>query len=186
MTIKQQGGIFGRNPTFNEVTINEVTVDGAITANGNIVMANSKGIDFSATSGTGTSELFNDYEEGTWTATLTGATSAPSTPVTTTALYTKIGDVVHLEMGFSAVNTTGASGIMKITGLPFQAAPTALSTGSPITYNLTVTNKYNVALIGGTGQEILFYSVASGGAWTTENLPSTGFAYLFLSMTYKV
>jgi filamentous hemagglutinin family protein len=71
MTIKKMGGIFGRNPTFNEVTI-----DGAITANGNIVMANGKGIDFSATAGTGTSELFNDYEEGTWTPTLVGNTSA--------------------------------------------------------------------------------------------------------------
>ena len=181
MTIKKMGGIFGRNPTFNEVTI-----DGAITANGNIVMANGKGIDFSATAGSGTSELFSDYEEGTWTATLTGATSAPSTAVTTTALYTKVGDVVHLEMAFSNANTTGASGTLKVTGLPFQAASAALSTGSPITYNLTVTNKYNVALIGGTGQEIFVYSVASGGAWTTESLPATTGAYFFLSMTYKV
>lgn len=155
--------------------------------NGNLVIGTSgKGIDFSATAGSGTSELFSDYEEGTWTATLTGATSAPSTAVTTTALYTKIGDVVHLEMAFSNVNTTGASGTLKVTGLPFQAAPTALSTGSPITYNLTVTNKYNVALIGGTGQEIFVYSVASGGAWTTESLPATTGAYFFLSMTYKV
>jgi hypothetical protein len=38
--------------------------------NGNLVIATSgKGIDFSATPGTGTSELFNDYEEGTWTPT---------------------------------------------------------------------------------------------------------------------
>ena len=27
MTIKQQGGIFGRNPTFNDVTVNDITVD---------------------------------------------------------------------------------------------------------------------------------------------------------------
>ena len=27
MTIKQQGGIFGRNPSFNEVTANDVTID---------------------------------------------------------------------------------------------------------------------------------------------------------------
>jgi trimeric autotransporter adhesin len=34
----------------------------------NVVIATSgKGIDFSATAGTGTSELLNDYEEGTWT-----------------------------------------------------------------------------------------------------------------------
>ena len=34
---------------------------------GNLVVPSGKGIDFSATSGTGTSELFDDYEEGTWT-----------------------------------------------------------------------------------------------------------------------
>jgi hypothetical protein len=32
--------------------------------NGNLIVANGKGIDFSATAGTGTSELFDDYEEG--------------------------------------------------------------------------------------------------------------------------
>lgn len=35
---------------------------------GNLVIGTAgKGIDFSATPGTGTSELLSDYEEGTWT-----------------------------------------------------------------------------------------------------------------------
>jgi hypothetical protein len=29
MTIKQQGGVFGRNPTFNDVDANSVTADQA-------------------------------------------------------------------------------------------------------------------------------------------------------------
>jgi hypothetical protein len=81
MTIKHQGGIFGRNPTFNNVDVDGVltvdqiaektaaagiTLDGVTLKDGNVVLADGNGIDFSATSGTGTSELFDDYEEGTW------------------------------------------------------------------------------------------------------------------------
>ena len=37
MTIKQQGGIFGRNPTFNDVTIEgELTFDGDIDVNSDL------------------------------------------------------------------------------------------------------------------------------------------------------
>jgi hypothetical protein len=87
MTIKHQGGIFGRNPTFNNVDVDGVltvdqiaektaaagiTLDGVTLKDGNVVLADGNGIDFSATSGTGTSELFDDYEEGTWTPIIGG------------------------------------------------------------------------------------------------------------------
>jgi hypothetical protein len=100
MTIKHLGGIFGRNPTFNDVT-----VDGPLSANDNIVMANGKGIDFSATSGTGTSELFDDYEEGTWTPVGAGATA--------TGAYTKIGNIVVAQciLRDNSVSTTSISGL---------------------------------------------------------------------------
>ena len=49
--------------------------------NGNLVIGTSgKGIDFSATSGTGTSELLADYEEGTFTPVVKG-TSTVGTPI---------------------------------------------------------------------------------------------------------
>jgi hypothetical protein len=54
---------------------------------GNLVVSNGKGIDFSLTPGTGTSELLNDYEEGTWTPSLGGNT----TYITQTGTYVKIG-----------------------------------------------------------------------------------------------
>ena len=87
---------------------------------GNVVMATSgKGIDFSATAGTGTSELLNDYEEGTWTPVVT-ATSGTLTSVTSqTGAYTKIGRMVTVT-GFFTITTngTGASNIA-VAGLPF-------------------------------------------------------------------
>ena len=126
MTIKSNGGIFGRNPTFNNVTADGVLTASGVTLSGlnivagNIVMASGKGIDFSATAGTGTSELFDDYEEGTWTATV-GCTGNATTTTTVTAYYTKIGRQV--TVGFRNMNdivTTGLSGFFTIT-LPFTA-----------------------------------------------------------------
>ena len=90
-----------------------------LNASGNLAAADGKGIDFSATAGTGTSELLADYEEGTWTATLIGTTTPPTTPVTVTGAYTKIGRQVTVTFAFNAANTTGAAGDMRVTGLPF-------------------------------------------------------------------
>ena len=83
---------------------------------GNLVIGTSgKGIDFSATSdgsGTMTSELLDDYEEGTWTPTLSGGTSGQDLK------YTKIGNVVHIAGTITFSSITG-SGTMTIGGLPF-------------------------------------------------------------------
>ena len=241
MSIKQQGGVFGRNPTFNDVTIEgQLTFDGDIDINSdlkvsgaveattlyastsiavgnpanyqatfympgananyvqvvngmtgagpingilygldasgngvlnkqgngdlittvagverlrileagtfdvsaaNIAFDSGYGIDFSATSGTGTSELFDDYEEGTWTPQLTNATG-PTTPYTmsniVTPRYTKIGRLVHVECWVQTtnVNTAGASGALRIAGLPFTAGSSSFAAAG-VTYIAT-------------------------------------------------
>ncbi len=185
MTIKQQGGIFGRNPTFNEVSatdaeitnqldvktismvsnnpliylddtdvadnntrlrnqsgifrIQDVTDDGSTTtqvqlahstgdltvSTGNLVIGTSgKGIDFSATSGTGTSELFSDYEEGTWTPTYTtDGTDFDSVNYDsrTHGRYVKIGSLVYVSclVYTDGITVGSASGDVLIGGLPF-------------------------------------------------------------------
>jgi len=152
MTIKQLGGIFGRNPTFEDVTIEgTLTFDGDIDVNsdlkvagdiettGNVIIATSgKGIDFSATSGTGTSELFDDYEEGTWTPAYTPTTGSFTTITTvSTGRYTKVGRLVTIfgSMRTSGtLDTTGASGNLKITGLPFACNSTIAGGGSDINH----------------------------------------------------
>jgi hypothetical protein len=113
--------------------------------NGNLIMGTSgKGIDFSATSngsGTMTSELLNDYEEGTWTPTFAG-TGGNSGQVyaTQNGTYTKVGRLVT----FSAVlelSTLGTiTGFVRIDGLPFTPAATpasrpatTIATGTTIT-----------------------------------------------------
>ena len=66
-----------------------------------------------------TANTLDDYEEGTYTATLVGYYGSPSTAVTTTGYYTKIGNAVHVAFNFENANTTGGSGNMWVTGLPF-------------------------------------------------------------------
>ncbi len=231
MTIKQQGGIFGRNPTFNDAEVDDLTVTGSSTLNGafsvqgntgklnqsaagnvlqiaqgmntesavvqvgtgrsgdgfayidlfgasgatfgarlirnggtngatflqakgtgaltirtddaaavvfqtdgneaarfntsgNLAFPSGQGIDFSATSGTGTSELFDDYEEGTWTPTLTtdGTDfSSVTYDALTSGYYTKVGDLVVARgrLRTDAVTVGSASGNVLIGGLPF-------------------------------------------------------------------
>ena len=70
----------------------------ATSSNISIDVGNGGGIDFSATAGTGTSELFDDYEEGTWTPTLTNMGSS----TVASAVYTKIGRTVHIIVAISS------------------------------------------------------------------------------------
>jgi len=89
----------------------------------NIIMANGKGIDFSATSDgtTMTGEVLSDYEEGTWTPTLTDLTNNATMGGTNAGTYTKIGNTVHLRMRVevSSLASTTTSSAAYIKTLPF-------------------------------------------------------------------
>ena len=90
-----------------------------VVGTGNVVVASAKGIDFSATadsSGTMTSELLNDYEEGTWVP--TDISGAGLVFTVSNCKYTKIGRAVTIQGVItypSTVNTTAS----KFGGLPF-------------------------------------------------------------------
>lgn len=90
---------------------------------GNLVIGTAgKGIDFSVTSQSGgmTSELLNDYEEGTWTPVFGGAGGTSSQSYgAQLGYYTKIGRQVicTFQCEFSAEGTL--SGNLVLTGLPF-------------------------------------------------------------------
>jgi hypothetical protein len=93
------------------------TLSGNVTlSTGNLVVADTKGIDFSATPGTGTSELFDDYEEGTWTPTDTSG--AGLTLTVNNANYTKIGRLVYFALDISYPITVNPNA-MQIGNFPF-------------------------------------------------------------------
>ena len=135
--------------------------------NGNVVLGTSgKGIDFSATPNPAgmTSELLNDYEEGTWVATVRGTVSDPTVPLTATCRYTKVGRQVFVE-GVIDGNTTGASGQVFISSLPFASAAGSIERpGSVQLNNMATFTGYATAYIAASQLNINFYSSASGGA----------------------
>jgi hypothetical protein len=94
---------------------------------GNLVIGTSgKGIDFSATPGTGTSELLADYEEGTWTPEYE-PDSGSFTSIAygfNTGKYIKIGNLVYVTwfMRTSSLVPGLASGPVYIKNLPFTVA----------------------------------------------------------------
>ena len=103
---------------------NQAYIDGQsgdIMAKGNFVVGTAgKGIDFSATSDAAgkTSELLDDYEEGSWTPDLVGTGGADSWSSAIVGAYTKIGNQVTVR--FSLRNYVGnVSGSLTITGLPY-------------------------------------------------------------------
>jgi hypothetical protein len=93
-----------------------------------------KGIDFSATSngsGTTTSELLNDYEEGTWTPTYTGTNLTVVSYGNQFGWYTKVGRLVTVTICLMTEDITRiGSEILKIGGLPFTSNSTAQATNA--------------------------------------------------------
>ena len=94
-------------------------------SDGNLKVASGHGIDFSATanagSGSMTSELFNDYEEGTFTPTFTTNSGSAASAGTVLGRYTKIGRMVYVTVHLTNIDTTGttAASSLRINGLPF-------------------------------------------------------------------
>ena len=109
----------------------KLDVVGKIKVSDNIVIGTSgKGIDFSADpSAAGmTSELLNDYEEGTWTPILKeGANTL--TIGTAYGRYTKIGRLVTLSLNLENITKSGTTDPLTISGQPFSAEITGTNGG---------------------------------------------------------
>jgi hypothetical protein len=164
-----------------------------IYAGDNIVVVSGKGIDFSATAGTGTSELLADYEEGTWTPVLTLNTPGDSA-VTYTGQYgnyVKIGKQVTVT-GFIAVATwstgTGSGGPI-ITGLPYTVGTNIynisanLELSAPVStgYQATIRATYNAATL----DLLRINGNVSPTTVSALDNPANGAAYIF-TVTYFV
>jgi len=144
------------------------------------------GITFPATQSASTdANTLDDYEEGTFTATLTSSTP-PSSPPTTTAYYTKTGRMVTVAMRFGNVNTSGGSGAMFITGLPFTPTTTPADCYTAIAsmHSFTFSGSWVAAYT--SAGSIYFLSTVSGSAWVDMSISAGTGRYLQFSLTYQV
>ena len=102
---------------------------------GNLIIGTSgKGIDFSATPGTGTSELLADYEEGTWTPTQ-GAGLTVVGDFSSSGRYTKIGRQVTVTgklQGSTSIAATVGSLALIGSSLPFEGLVSGAGMGNAI------------------------------------------------------
>ena len=134
---------------------------------GNLVIGTSgKGIDFSATPGTGTSELLDDYEEGAWTPSVGGT----ATYFLQSGTYTKVGRLVHVT-GSMVVNAIGTGSATTISGLPFA------SIGSPADFvgfsnfsSLALAVTYIAGSANGSSQIDIRSLLVAGAAVASNNV----------------
>ena len=158
------------------------TLNGLVTCNSGIAFQSATG-----GTGTGTGYTLDKYEIGTFTGSLTAATPPTSVP-TATGNYTRIGNLVHIQIRFANVDTSGASGGMEVTGLPFTSA----NTNDSNVANTINGQFYNLPwlpsnpTISRNANKVIFVSQNDGGAWSSYNISANSGVYLHIAGTYVV
>ena len=105
-----------RTNSTNRIFVNGT---GAVALSGGNVAADGVGIVFpSAQSASTDANTLDDYEEGTWTPTISSGTGTPTTVTVNSAGYTKIGRQVTVNVDFSVIDKGTAAGVFLFT-LPF-------------------------------------------------------------------
>ena len=159
--------------------------NGLTLTDGNVTMASGHGMDFAVTtnsSGSMNSELFNDYENGTWTPTLLNGGSATNNY----ASYVKIGDLVTAYAYISAASIPDNGSQFQIGGLPFSAHSNSnYYAGGSLSYSGGFnTNNFTDPLVvyGGT---YLYFHRNDGTSSSIANSNLTGATrYLIFQVTY--
>ena len=158
-------------------------------SDGNLVIGTSgHGIDFSATSDgtTMSSELLDDYEEGTFTAVCNNSVTLDSG--NDILSYTKIGRLVTVR-GQIAINSSNSNSQFNITNMPFPNENT--NEGSDVTIgsvrlwsiDLDSDAKSPVCMMSGTGSNLQFYvNRDNAGA---AAMTATDGGYVAVTITYQ-
>jgi hypothetical protein len=116
---------------------------------------------------TAAANALDDYEEGTWTPTLTGATSNPTVSYgNRKGYYTKIGNQVTAHC-FVSGSFSGGSGGVRVYGLPYTSSSST---------NFTSAVWWEPLNVGDTGRQIMLYLQSSATNVILYKLESNGTA----------
>ena len=177
--------IFAGNSYTNRA---ELATNGDFTLhNGNFVVTSGHGINFSAHGNASgmSSELLDDYEEGTWTVTLSSSGGGLAyTVANSTGYYTKIGDVVHAWWYSGVINiSNNGVGSARITGLPFTSANLSQNYGVvSTTHNTAFTPATDSGYVSTNSGTIIFQPT---GSTISSNWLQANTIYLMILATYK-
>ena len=137
---------------------------------GNLVVSSGNGIDFSATansSGTMSSELLDDYEEGTWTPIDSSGASLSFSAAG--GFYTKVGRAVTCFF-YVTFPSTASTAATAIGGLPFT---TGNNVAGGVWTGAVAYNTYgSMALIGPSSVTTFYLGIPGGTDITNANMSS--------------
>ena len=148
----------------------------AVTAStGNFIVGTAgQGVDFSADPAAAgmTSELLDDYEEGTWTPTVIDG-AVTGTGITYTGTYTKIGRLVYLNLQIkSTANDLQVASYVVFSGVPFTVFVNSSGVVTSEDVDLFISNGF--VGVGGTAMILS----ACGSVASTNTLNVTVTAYV--------
>jgi hypothetical protein len=140
---------------------------------------------------TAAANALDDYEEGTWTASITtSGTDYTTTGRGTSGSYTKVGRMVHATCNISINTPSGGSGDVIITGLPFaNGAGFGVSSGAigfgRVTL-LTDSAGYSAQVANGATLMTLYYNKSPGINGVPYDAMHNATPYLAVGISYPV
>jgi hypothetical protein len=185
------GGALGKAVTWSTVDTSSGTVERfKFTPEGNIAFADGKGIDFSATPGTGTSELLDDYETGSWTPSLSSNSGSAGAAAVSSAygIYTKVGNQVTISFSFQVDNVGSWTGAIQVAGIPFNFASGKVVIAATAVSNLTYVGQVAFEGALSAGDKLTLRTMSTASAYSQVNVSgiSAGNTVLYGTLTYYV
>ena len=123
--------------------------------------------------GVGSSNLLDDYEEGTWTPAPRGSSTAGTVTGTNFyGIYTKIGRqvTVNFDCDYSAL--VGASGNLEIHGLPYTILAGSEPVGSIMVDGMNFDANYTMLTLygGGSGTKMIIFLSGDDRSWAVQGV----------------
>ena len=143
--------------------------------------------------GTGTANKLDDYEEGTFTPTFKINNSTAGISATQVGAYTKIGNLVTLQIFIELSNKGSSTGFATISGIPFTIATltsswSGVGTG-PMVWNNMASALVQAGVVVNRSSQILTLigHTASSGNATAQQLNNNNFnnnSYMGITVSY--
>jgi hypothetical protein len=172
------------SPYLSIATNGQVTTGGDLIVGADVQLAVGRGISFGnmANASGMTSELLDDYEEGTWTPSTGGASWTVYF-----AKYVKIGRLVFLSFYlYNPTSITGGSGAINIEGMPFNYGTQSIGNASIHNANMVNTPMNINMRVYSTNRMFIEKSIdGGGGSWMAYSELSSN-SHLQMTMTYMV
>jgi hypothetical protein len=137
----------------------------------------------------GSANHLDDYEEGTFTPTLTASTTSPSVTYSANRYgsYVKVGSLVTVSCYMDTTAFSGGSGTLQVSGLPFASTTsmTLYQAGGVCTFARDIGTQQLVVRLASAGASVVDFTKAVDGTSTVQVSDVTGSPDLHFTLTYR-